>query len=103
MRFEWDEAKRLSNIDDHQVDFIDMVQIFDGRPTSFTAEEIEAMRRRGEGRTDWAMSQEEAMRRRRADAEAPLPYEGCRRPSRSSCPSPRSRSRSASTATCCAG
>jgi uncharacterized protein (DUF4415 family) len=30
------------------------------------------MRRRGEGRTDWEMSQEEAMRRRRADPEAPL-------------------------------
>jgi uncharacterized protein (DUF4415 family) len=42
----------------------------------YTAEEIEAMRRRGEGRTDWTMSQEEAMRRRRADPEAPLPYEG---------------------------
>ena len=33
MRFEWDEAKRLRNLDDHRVDFIDMVQIFDGRPT----------------------------------------------------------------------
>jgi len=34
------------------------------------------MRRRGEGRTDWEMSHEEAMRRRRADlAEAPLPYD----------------------------
>jgi len=34
------------------------------------------MRRRGEGRTDWSMSQEEAMRRRLADPEAPLPYAG---------------------------
>jgi uncharacterized protein (DUF4415 family) len=34
------------------------------------------MRRRGEGRTDWAMSQEEAASRRRSDPEAPLPYEG---------------------------
>jgi uncharacterized protein (DUF4415 family) len=42
----------------------------------YTAEEIDAMRRRGEGRTDWDMSQEEAMRRRRADPEAPLPYPG---------------------------
>ena len=33
------------------------------------------MRRRGEGRTDWPMSQEEAMRRR-ADPEAPRAYEG---------------------------
>jgi uncharacterized protein (DUF4415 family) len=43
---------------------------------SFTADEVEALRRRGEGRTDWTMSQEEAMRRRRADPEAPLPDEG---------------------------
>ena len=42
----------------------------------YTAEEVEALRRRGEGRTDWSMSQEEAMRRRRADPEAPLPYAG---------------------------
>jgi uncharacterized protein (DUF4415 family) len=42
----------------------------------YTAEEVDAMRRRGEGRTDWDMSQEEAMRRRRADPEAPLPYAG---------------------------
>lgn len=33
MRFEWDENKRLLNIRDHEVDFIDMVQICDGRPT----------------------------------------------------------------------
>jgi hypothetical protein len=33
MRFEWDENKRLLNLRDHEVDFIDMVQIFDGRPT----------------------------------------------------------------------
>lgn len=32
------------------------------------------MRRRGEGRTNWKMSHEEAMRRRRADPEAPQPY-----------------------------
>ncbi|MGH6899753.1 MAG: BrnA antitoxin family protein [Geminicoccaceae bacterium] len=43
---------------------------------SYTAEEVEAKRRRGEGRTNWAMGQEEAMRRRRADAEAPQPYQG---------------------------
>ena len=34
------------------------------------------MRRSGEGGTDWGMSQEEAMRRRRADPEAPLAYAG---------------------------
>ena len=33
MRFEWDENKRLLNVRDHEVDFIDVVQIFDGRPT----------------------------------------------------------------------
>ncbi len=32
MEFEWDENKRQSNIRDHGVDFIDAVQIFDGRP-----------------------------------------------------------------------
>jgi len=34
------------------------------------------MRRRGEGKTDWNMSHEEAMRRRHADPEAPRPYAG---------------------------
>ncbi len=33
MDFEWHEDKRLRNIRDHKVDFVDMVQIFDGRPT----------------------------------------------------------------------
>jgi uncharacterized DUF497 family protein len=33
MLFEWDENKRRRNLADHKVDFIDMVQIFDGRPT----------------------------------------------------------------------
>lgn len=33
MLFEWDEHKRSRNLRLHQVDFIDMVQIFDGRPT----------------------------------------------------------------------
>ena len=42
----------------------------------YTAAEVDAMRRRGEGRTEWDMSQEEAMRRRRADPGAPLPYAG---------------------------
>ena len=32
MRFGWDENKRLLNVRDHEVDCIDMVQIFDGRP-----------------------------------------------------------------------
>lgn len=32
MEFEWDESKRLRTIRDHGVDFIDAVQMFDGRP-----------------------------------------------------------------------
>ena len=30
--FEWDEDKRLSNIDKHGIDFIRIRAIFDGRP-----------------------------------------------------------------------
>ena len=30
MRFEWDEAKRLSNLEDHGVDFKDAALIFEG-------------------------------------------------------------------------
>jgi hypothetical protein len=33
MLFGWDENKRRRNVSDHGVDFIDMVQVFDGRPT----------------------------------------------------------------------
>jgi uncharacterized protein len=33
MEFEWDEMKRHRNIRDHQVDFVDAAQLFDGRPT----------------------------------------------------------------------
>jgi len=32
MEFEWDENKRLRNIRDHGIDFIDAAEIFDGRP-----------------------------------------------------------------------
>lgn len=32
MEFEWDERKRTSNIEKHGVDFLDAVQLFDGRP-----------------------------------------------------------------------
>jgi uncharacterized protein (DUF4415 family) len=56
---------------------------------SFTADEIEARRKRGEGRTDWTMSQEEAMRRRRADPEAPVPYEGWQETVRVELPEPK--------------
>ncbi len=31
MRFEWDEAKRRSNISKHKIDFLDVDQVFDGR------------------------------------------------------------------------
>jgi len=33
MLFEWNENKRQRNVSDHGVDFIDMTQVFDGRPT----------------------------------------------------------------------
>jgi uncharacterized DUF497 family protein len=31
MDFEWDEAKRLSNIAKHQIDFLRAIMLFDGR------------------------------------------------------------------------
>jgi uncharacterized protein len=30
MAYEWDEAKRLTNIEDHDIDFADAREIFDG-------------------------------------------------------------------------
>ena len=30
MEFEWDEAKRLSNLDKHGIDFLDVEEVFDG-------------------------------------------------------------------------
>ena len=30
MRFEWDEAKRLANIEKHGIDFADVPPMFDG-------------------------------------------------------------------------
>ncbi len=42
----------------------------------YTAAQLEARRRRGEGQTDWTMSDEEARHRRHADPEAPQPYPG---------------------------
>ncbi len=32
MEFEWDEEKRLRNIEKHDVDFVRVRQLFDGRP-----------------------------------------------------------------------
>ncbi len=43
---------------------------------SYSAKQLEAMRQRGEGKTDLNMSHEEAMHRRHADPEAPRPYAG---------------------------
>jgi len=43
---------------------------------SYSGGQLEAMRKRGEGKTDLTMSHEEAMHRRRADPEAPRPYAG---------------------------
>ena len=37
MEFEWDEAKRLSNLTKHDVDFVDVQELFDGRDTITTA------------------------------------------------------------------
>jgi uncharacterized protein len=44
MNFEWDEDKRLINIERHGFDFLDAVSMFDGRPvltlaSTFAAEE----------------------------------------------------------------
>jgi uncharacterized protein len=30
MKFEWDEEKRLANINNHGIDFIDVLEVFDG-------------------------------------------------------------------------
>jgi uncharacterized protein len=34
MRFEWDEAKRQSNLLKHRLDFEDAQALFDGRPVA---------------------------------------------------------------------
>lgn len=36
MEFEWDEDKRLSNLEKHAFDFVEVKTLFDGRP-SFTS------------------------------------------------------------------
>ena len=35
MRFEWDEAKRLQNLKDHGVDFVDAYKVFAGPTYTF--------------------------------------------------------------------
>ena len=47
-----------------------------GNTTSYSAEQLEAMRQCGEDKTDLGMSHDEAMHRRHADAEAPKSYAG---------------------------
>ena len=42
MEFEWDEAKRETNLIKHEIDFLRMRQLFDGRPM------YTALSRRGE-------------------------------------------------------
>jgi uncharacterized DUF497 family protein len=37
LEFEWDDEKRLSNLEKHGIDFFRMRQLFDGRPV-FTAD-----------------------------------------------------------------
>ena len=32
MRFEWDDAKRVTNLGKHGIDFVDAQLLFDGRP-----------------------------------------------------------------------
>jgi len=32
MDFEWDEAKRVANLEKHAIDFLRATQLFDGRP-----------------------------------------------------------------------
>ena len=46
------------------------------RTVHYTAEQLKEKRRRGKSKTDWHMSQDEAMQRRHADPEAPHPYPG---------------------------
>ena len=44
--FEWDEAKRQSNLAKHGLDFVDAQAIFDGRPRLDVVAAYEAERRR---------------------------------------------------------
>ena len=32
--YEWDEDKRLTNLEKHKLDFIDSILLFDGRPAA---------------------------------------------------------------------
>jgi uncharacterized DUF497 family protein len=40
--FEWDEAKRFTNIRKHNIDFAEIRQIFDGRPAKTLPSQYEA-------------------------------------------------------------
>ena len=35
MQYEWDEAKRLQNLNDHGIDFVDAHQVFSGPTFTF--------------------------------------------------------------------
>lgn len=51
--FEWDETKRLSNIEKHELDFIRARVIFDGRPVfSFPSKSVIEARTLTVGRLD---------------------------------------------------
>ncbi len=41
MRFKWDEAKRLSNIEKHGIDFVDVPAMFDGDVVTIADERFE--------------------------------------------------------------
>jgi len=41
MRFEWDEAKRLSNIEKHGIDFADVPAMFDGTVVTIADERFD--------------------------------------------------------------
>jgi uncharacterized protein len=45
MHFEWDEAKRLTNLEKHGIDFIDAAAVFDGGPTFVTRSSFPGERR----------------------------------------------------------
>jgi uncharacterized DUF497 family protein len=36
MTFEWDDAKRQTNLAKHGIDFLDVTRLFDGRPVATT-------------------------------------------------------------------
>lgn len=43
--YEWDEAKRLANLEKHKLDFIDSCLLFDGRPVAHVPAKTETEER----------------------------------------------------------